>query len=435
MSEQPAVIFLDDEAEQLAAIRRMLHSDQFPLHTCATPDEVMQILASEPVGVVISDYYMPERTGLEVLSQIHERWPDVELGLMSGRGDLTLATSAINQGPASFYLPKPIRRDELTAVLDRCLKEYRQQTAVEEELTRARNESMVDPLTELFNRRYLEADLERLLSLAERHHTPLTIFFIDVNDFKTINDTRGHDVGDRALVAVARWLQSCSRTEDTVGRFAGDEFVILAPLTDPGQAASLKGRLNASPVVLPAEQAGGGRIEITLSIGFASFPEDGGGAQALLQAADQAMYVVKRATKDARGKAAVASAKTSGMPVVLFVDDEEQVRTALSRQMRAQPFTSLFAADAKEGLALIREHPDIACVVSDLKMPGMDGVEFLSQVSETFPHIGCLLMTAHGDFQSATAAVNRAHVQGILAKPWDKAELLSSIRRAIGPPP
>lgn len=155
-----------------------------------------------------------------------------------------------------------------------------------------------DNLTGLPNRYLLQEHLERALSLARRNEQPLALLFIDLNGFKQVNDTYGHDVGDMLLKGVADRLQSLMRDSDTLARMGGDEFVILLPQVN-GQLGvdTLLSRIDES--LRSRFHIGSVEVHISASVGFALFPEDGQTEEKLLRAADTKMYNVKHLNREA----------------------------------------------------------------------------------------------------------------------------------------
>jgi len=150
-----------------------------------------------------------------------------------------------------------------------------------------------DPLTGLPNRLMFKDRLQQTLALARRHHTLAALLYLDLDGFKPINDTYGHDAGDLLLTEVGRRLQGCVRASDTVARMGGDEFTVL--LNDVGSVEATR-RVVATIAAALAEpvRLGSNEIHIAASIGVAHFPADGDVEDALLTAADSAMYVAKR---------------------------------------------------------------------------------------------------------------------------------------------
>ncbi|HET7201306.1 MAG TPA: sensor domain-containing diguanylate cyclase [Burkholderiales bacterium] len=158
-------------------------------------------------------------------------------------------------------------------------------------------QAMRDPLTDLYNRRQLEESLHREILRARRLGATVGVMAIDVDHFKRVNDTLGHEIGDVALRGIAEELASCVREEDIACRAGGEEFVIILPGT--GKTAL---RSRAEAVRRTVEQAripaGEGTLKLTVSIGLASFPSYGDSGQAVLRAADVALYKAKAAGRN-----------------------------------------------------------------------------------------------------------------------------------------
>ena len=173
--------------------------------------------------------------------------------------------------------------------------------------------SLTDPLTGLFNYRYLRESLRRELERAARFGRDLAIVALDLDHFKDVNDTYGHGVGDLVLAEVARRIRGVTREVDVAFRRGGEEFVILLPETDAAGGGALARRLAAevrqSPV-FTRDHA----ISVTVSIGVAVFPEHGTNGSAVLEAADRALYAAKAAGRDACRTADAAGPRHAAMP-------------------------------------------------------------------------------------------------------------------------
>ena len=155
-----------------------------------------------------------------------------------------------------------------------------------------------DPLTGLLNRRAFETEFQREFSRAQRHGSNLSLVFADLDDFKQINDRHGHETGDKALRHIAEMLESASRKEDIVSRFAGDEFVLLLPETAIAQAEALMERiqtnLKKNPLKTESEE-----LIISLSYGLASTADAGFiQPEELLKFADKQLYAAKAEKRD-----------------------------------------------------------------------------------------------------------------------------------------
>jgi diguanylate cyclase (GGDEF)-like protein len=163
--------------------------------------------------------------------------------------------------------------------------------------SKLREQAIRDPLTNLFNRRYLEETLERELSRAARENYPICLIMMDIDHFKRVNDTYGHEAGDLVLKAISEALSEHSRRGDFACRFGGEEFVVVMPNmnleTAYERAEHLRQSLNLLRV--PYEYYS---LSVTISMGIACYPENGQTRETILRAADQAMYGAKEAGRD-----------------------------------------------------------------------------------------------------------------------------------------
>jgi diguanylate cyclase (GGDEF)-like protein len=158
------------------------------------------------------------------------------------------------------------------------------------------HQAMHDQLTGLANRLRFTDQLRAAIEHARRDIQPVTLLYMDLDGFKPVNDEFGHDVGDQLLVAVAKRLGACTRSDDTVPRLGGDEFAVLIDSsTAPGDAEDVSDRL-AQALTNPFS-IDGHRLQLGASIGRAVFPIDADDADGLLRAADAAMFGVKRGSR------------------------------------------------------------------------------------------------------------------------------------------
>jgi diguanylate cyclase (GGDEF)-like protein len=161
-----------------------------------------------------------------------------------------------------------------------------------------RQQAIRDPLTNLFNRRYMEESLEREVSRAARHESALGIMMLDIDHFKQINDTFGHSAGDTLLRAIGTLLLSHTRGEDIACRYGGEEFTLILPESSLADTWRRAEQLRESVRRMHAQHNGEPFGVVTISAGVASFPEHGTAPEALLRAADQALYQAKGEGRD-----------------------------------------------------------------------------------------------------------------------------------------
>ncbi len=161
-----------------------------------------------------------------------------------------------------------------------------------------RTQSLRDPLTGLFNRRYLEVSLARDLTRAIRRSQPLAVLMLDVDHFKRFNDTHGHDAGDALLTQFGELLTTCIRTEDVACRYGGEEFTIVLQEADAALALDRAEDICKAVRTLRVGYKNQDVGPVTVSIGIASYPQHGDSPEQLLRRADRALYAAKDAGRD-----------------------------------------------------------------------------------------------------------------------------------------
>lgn len=217
--------------------------------------------------------------------------------LVAEGSDAGTRAAAIREG-ADDCISRPVEPAELLARVERLLRIRATHDRLVSEKAELEYLSCTDGLTHLHNRRSLIGRLREEFRRALRHRTDLAVVMLDLDHFKQINDRYGHFVGDEVLREVADVLRTTVRESDTVGRFGGEEFVLVLPLTNTNGAVRVVERIREAM----AEKLFGGRrasIPVTASAGIAAWPNPSvDSAEALLEAADEALYGAKRAGRN-----------------------------------------------------------------------------------------------------------------------------------------
>jgi diguanylate cyclase (GGDEF)-like protein len=243
-----------------------------------------------PVDVVLLDLGLPDADGLDAVVRIRTAAVGVPIVVLSGRDDDELALACLRAG-AQDHLVKGTVDERL---LGRALRHAIERGRRERELAL---QALHDPLTRLPNRALFTDRLRQAVRRLGRTRWQLAVFVLDVDGFKAVNDREGHAAGDRLLADVAAGLRSALRGGDTAARLGGDEFVVLCEdVDDVAEAQAIAERLL-------------GRLPIPASVGVALASGAGTDPQALLHAADAAMYAVKR-----RGGGGIAVAGDGARP-------------------------------------------------------------------------------------------------------------------------
>ena len=193
-------------------------------------------------------------------------------------------------------------------------------------------QALTDGLTGLPNHRAIVDQLNKELKRAQRYKRPFSLLFFDGDRFKKVNDTYGHAAGDTVLCLLGERAASVLRSSDTLGRFGGEEFVVLLPEADAQEAAIVAERIRATVAAEPmalSEVEGG--LSVTVSIGLASYPADGTSEQDLLTQADEAMYVAKRLGRNQVRSAEEARQMSADIEMLALLQQAEQ-RDAAERE-------------------------------------------------------------------------------------------------------
>lgn len=193
-----------------------------------------------------------------------------------------------------------VEEEDGTILLEGVILDISNRKALETELEEMATR---DPLTGLFNRRELSRVLEEELERARRYQRPMAVLWVDFDHFKDVNDTFGHAAGDSVLRSVSRLLVGSVRSVDSIGRFGGEEFVIVLPEMDLDEARDTAERLRRKVVEEPQPLGNGETVPLTISVGVAVYPDHGQTPSSLCAAADKAMYLAKN-----RGRNCVAVA-------------------------------------------------------------------------------------------------------------------------------
>jgi diguanylate cyclase (GGDEF)-like protein/PAS domain S-box-containing protein len=225
-----------------------------------------------------------------------------------------------------------------------------------------------DFLTNLPNRLLLNDRIAQAISLANRHHTQLAVLYLDLDNFKHINDSLGHSTGDKLLQSVTKRLKECVRDSDTVSRQGGDEFVILLAETKNNEAAAL-----SAQKILDSLQAmhtiGKSQLHITTSIGISVYPADGLEAETLLKSADTAMYYAKEKGRN-NYQFFIAEMNTKAVERLII---ESNLKLALEKQqfiLYYQPKVNLNTGQMTGAEALLRwQHDKWGEVVPNIFVP------------------------------------------------------------------
>lgn len=260
--------------------------EEFQITHVKTLSEGLALLSQNRFDAILLDLSLPDAFGLPTVRQVHATNSSVPLVVLSGVSDQTLALQAVQQG-AQDYLVKGQGHPELLA---RAVRYAIERKRTEERLTYL---AQYDHLTGLVNRSLFRDRLIQAMARSKRLQQPIGLMLLDLDRFKSVNDTLGHDIGDELLKAVSERLKSCVREVDTVARMGGDEFTIILEGV-PSEASIVVVAKRIAESISSTFELKGHCISIGVSIGITVYPHDDHAIDELLKHADAAMYRAKQ---------------------------------------------------------------------------------------------------------------------------------------------
>lgn len=295
MIAELSLLLIDDDEVDRHAITRVLHKSTLPcaVHHAATAAEGLEKASNTKFDAILLDYRLPDQNGLDVLRHLRGgAYGGVAVVMLSRFENESLAEECLEAGAQDFLLKDEVNSRHLTRVVLQARQRFQIEERLRYSLEQVRSMSEHDVLTGLMNRRGFERSLEAHLARVRRSDARLAILLLDLDDFKGVNDTLGHDAGDELLVEIARRLSFIVRDGDLLCRLGGDEFVVMmTSFEHDDQAFVLADRINVqlrAPVFLGSREH-----TITASIGIAVLDRSTKTAADLLKYADLAMYQAK----------------------------------------------------------------------------------------------------------------------------------------------
>jgi diguanylate cyclase (GGDEF)-like protein len=367
--EDLRLLLVEDNPGDAALVREMLRTaleDRVELIHVESLSEACAQVRKVGAACVLLDLSLPDAVGMEAVTQMQAAAPAIPIVVLSGLNDETLALNAVQHG-AQDYLIKG-RVDEV--LIARSIRYAIERKRAEVALA---HQALHDPLTELPNRALFLDRLEQALARAQRSSVNVAVLFLDLDRFKVVNDSLGHEAGDRLLVDVANRLRGVVRPGDTVARFGGDEFTILCDVRGERDAVLIAERVAAAveaPFTLDDNEA-----FLTTSLGIAlTTGRVDARAEALIRDADAAMYRAKERGKS-RYELFDSNMRASAVD---RLEIENALHRALDRgefRVFYQPAVDLLTGEPIGVESLVRwQHPERGLVGPD---------EFIALTEET----------------------------------------------------
>jgi two-component system cell cycle response regulator len=258
----------------------------------------LALTARHAIDLVCLDYFLPDGTGHDFLTRLNESGLDLPVVIITGHSDPMAAAQIIQAGAFDFLPKQKLGQGPLFRVIVNALDKARFQKEIKEAQRKIVEMSILDDLTGLCNRRYFTDLLEKESARALRYRTPLVLCMMDVDEFKRVNDIYGHQAGDMVLRELGSLLRKSIRMSDTACRYGGEEFALLLPNTDLGEATIQGERLRRMFETHRFEWKGT-PFRVTLSFGLARLNcRANPPFTPLVEEADKALYKAKRDGKN-----------------------------------------------------------------------------------------------------------------------------------------
>lgn len=454
---KPTILVADDNGLSLALIKRALEQGGFPVRTATDGQEALGILCEEDIHILVTDWVMPELDGLDLCRRIRgeDSLGFLYIIVVTDTDDRAKMIEAFEAG-ADDFICKPIVEAELrcrvsaaariVSLEGRLAKQHRALHKANAELALANEKyerlATIDELTGLPNRREAMSFLADVWSHSVRTAGNLSCVAIDIDHFKRVNDTHGHDVGDEVLRALAANLRKLVRGGERLCRVGGEEFLLICPgatTSDAGKAAErLRSAVEAHPI-----RARIGTITATISAGVATRRRGDTGVEDMLRRADDALYVAKRggrnrialaslvptldtgsASRDDGAFSNAGAPTTAPKGTVLVVSDDAGTTAAARRCLEGDGYAVTNAGDRVSALERLSDSPPhLILVASDL--PGTDVRAWITKLreSESTANVPILVTTGAPTTDELLRFID-AGADGLIKTPLQQRELL-----------
>ncbi|MBL4711783.1 MAG: EAL domain-containing protein [Gammaproteobacteria bacterium] len=398
MSDKPIILITDDIKANRLALKKLLRSVDAEIIEAESGNETLsKALVSSRLALILLDVQMPEMDGFEVAELLREedRTQFVPIIFVTGMDRNDIYRQKGYSVGAVDYLYKPVDPDILLSKVNVFLDLWRMRSELEHEIELRIDAEMQiqhmayhDALTCLPNRRKLYENLTEAMHRCDRYENKLALLFLDLDGFKRINDTLGHNFGDEVLLQMAGRYQSLIRNTDSLARFGGDEFVIL--LTDINNTESLVSKMQEilevthAPVDLENNQ-----VSLGVSIGAAYYPDHGNSLEELVSHADKAMYQAKNEGKNTFRIYSVEMDDTVSEQLSI----EKHLANALINEefsLVYQPIVSLPDKQVVAVEVLLRwNNPEIGFVGPDVFIPIAEEMGEINSIGSWVLHKAC----------------------------------------------
>ncbi|MEX1184438.1 MAG: diguanylate cyclase [Gemmatimonadota bacterium] len=299
-AEPGRILVVDDNPDNIEIIATRLRFRGYEILEASDGEQALAIVRESAPDLLLLDVMLPDIDGYEISRRIKGATdlPFIPIILVTARDSTQDKVAGLDAG-ADDYLTKPINFPELEARVRSMLRIKRLQDELEEKNRELERLSISDGLTGLYNHRHIHGLLAEEYERVERTNDCMSVAMFDLDRFKLVNDTHGHQAGDRVLVEMAEILRDSARDIDRLGRYGGEEFMALLPETCIDDAAVFVERVRREVARRPFDVGRDDPLRMTISAGVATYPHATiDSVETLVRLADEALYAAKAGGRD-----------------------------------------------------------------------------------------------------------------------------------------
>ena len=424
------LLIIDDDAlDRMAVIRALKASSQkIEIVEASSAADGFKKFSESGFDAILLDYRLPDQDGLSLLKDIVKcKTGSTAVIMLSGVENESLEMRCLQAGAQDFLLKQNMQAHHLRRSVLHSKQRHEIEVQLRDSHERLRSMAEQDGLTGLPNRHYFEQSLRRALAHAARNNFLLTLLLIDIDNFKNVNDSHGHDIGDLLLKEVAIRFSLALRESDILCRLGGDEFVVLANQTNGEDTIDVLGNRLRESLVQPIH-VNHLSLLVTASIGIATYPNDAGEGSELLKCADLSLY---RSKDNGKNQLTFYSQELQ-QNLMCRMQLQDELRQALKREefeLYYQPQINTRTGTIEGVEALLRwRHPLRGLLPPDQFIPELENSGLILMAGEWVLNTACQQWSQwrqQGVAAHITLAVN------ISAKQLQKADLAVAVERAL----
>ena len=290
------ILLIEDNPDSIQLLQDELMSKdgnvEYRLECVERLSTGIEYLNKESFDVILLDLQLPDSQGMDTILEIQKITQDMPIIVLSNHDDESFAVKAVQMGAQDYLVKESANRTLLVRSIRYSIERHQMIKKLEQAQEELQRIAHYDSLTGLSNRKFFYEQLDKLVERVRRENKIMAVMFLDLDNFKTVNDVHGHSVGDLMLQSVAKRIASCLRNNDIASRLGGDEFVMAFDSSGSEENVAIVAR-RIIEVISDVYIISGQELTISASIGISIYPKDGVDMDILIKNADAAMYSTK----------------------------------------------------------------------------------------------------------------------------------------------